>query len=380
MSLHTPPPAHNKLRRLAKRQTTINPDSSAFGKERTADDVILANETVAEPTRRRRIAAALPGAMQYKITEPSHWTKISSAHPGRPIEPVPYTGGNEFFGVNMTDAEIERMKDEYGDIRYNKNFEWMLPMFAGETFWGFLVARMRSYMTHLMMQGWKPRWYDPDNGSVILTDHIARMFGCQQCRAIRGFPSVDDSWSTRCPIDAIAPLKECMPRDAFADLYRCLHFADDFDDDEEWSDIFFDEKHVSPPMANHRRKFGEVEDAINQRWKECVTAGKALTHDESRIAGWYKNEITCGPEPKPIRTGATLHSLAVSFGLLAGYKLHARTFGGKNDGDLGMLHDNCMTIQKWINLLSLMVDDYKGAGRYITMDSVYMGDIMAQVG
>ncbi|KAL3782167.1 hypothetical protein ACHAW5_001449, partial [Stephanodiscus triporus] len=74
----------------------------------------------------------------------------------------------------------------------------------------------------------------------------------------------------------------------------------------------------------------------------CVTAGKALTHDESRIAGWYKNEITCGPEPKPIRTGATLHSLAVSFGILAGYKLHAR--------------------------------------RYITMDSAYMGDIMAQVG
>ncbi|KAL3778015.1 hypothetical protein ACHAW5_000521 [Stephanodiscus triporus] len=29
---------------------------------------------------------------------------------------------------------------------------------------------------------------------------------------------------------------------------------------------------------------------------------------------------------------------------------------------------------------SLMVEDYKGAGRYITMDSAYMGDIMAQVG
>ncbi|KAL3764758.1 hypothetical protein ACHAW5_006629 [Stephanodiscus triporus] len=111
------------------------------------------------------------------------------------------------------------------------------------------------------------------------------------------------------------------------------------------------------------KHFGEVEDAINRRWKECVTAGKALAHNESRIAGWYKNEITCGPEPKPIRTGATLHSLAVTFGILAGYKLHARTFGGKNDGDLvGMLHENCMTIQKWINLLSLMVEDYKGQG------------------
>ncbi|KAL3797759.1 hypothetical protein ACHAW5_007546 [Stephanodiscus triporus] len=98
------------------------------------------------------------------------------------------------------------------------------------------------------------------------------------------------------------------------------------------TDAEMEEKHVS--TANHRRKF------------ECVTAGKALTHDKSRIAGWYKNEITCGPDPKPIRTGATLHSLAISFGILAGYKLHARTFGGKNDGDLGMLHENCMTIQK----------------------------------
>jgi hypothetical protein len=138
-----------------------------------------------------------------------------------------------------------------------------------------------------------------------------------------------------------------MSRDAFTDIYRCLHFADDFDDDKEWSDIFFDKKHVSPGvMANHRRKFGEVEDAINRRWKECVTARKALTHDKSRIAGWYKNKITCGPEPKLIQKGANLHSLAILLGILAGYKLHARTFGGKNDGDLGMQHENCMTIQK----------------------------------
>ena len=71
-----------------------------------------------------------------------------------------------------------------------------------------------------------------------------------------------------------------------------------------------------------------------------MTAGKSLTQDESPIAGWYKSKITCGPEPKPIRTGATLHSLAVSFGILAGYKLHVRTFGGKNNGVLGMRHEN----------------------------------------
>jgi hypothetical protein len=90
--------------------------------------------------------------------------------------------------------------------------------------------------------------------------------------------------------------------------------------------------------------------------------------------------MTIGPEPKPIRMGATIHPLAVSFGILAGYKLHARTFGRRSDGDLDMCHENCETIQKWINLMSLMINKYKGKGCYVTMDSAYMGDIMAQVG
>jgi hypothetical protein len=37
-------------------------------------------------------------------------------------------------------------------------------------------------------------------------------------------------------------------------------------------------------------------------------------------------------------------------------------------------------IQKWINLMSKMIDEYKNAGRFVTMDSAYMGDIMAQIG
>ena len=90
--------------------------------------------------------------------------------------------------------------------------------------------------------------------------------------------------------------------------------------------------------------------------------------------------MTIGPEPRPIRTGATLHTLAVTYGMLAGYKLHARTFGGRSDGDLGMRHKNCETIHKWINLMSKMIDEYKNAGRFVTMDSAYMGDIMAQIG
>jgi hypothetical protein len=72
----------------------------------------------------------------------------------------------------------------------------------------------------------------------------------------------------------------------------------------------------------------------------------ALTQDKSRITGWYKFSMMIRPEPKPICTGATLHSLAVSLRILAGYKLHVRMFCGKSNGDLGMRHENCSLIQK----------------------------------
>jgi hypothetical protein len=119
------------------------------------------------------------------------------------------------------------MKDLYGNIRNNKIFDRMMPTFGntGELFWDFVVARMQAYMTHLMIEGWTPQWFDPDNGTVILLDHIARMFGCQQGRSLGGFPSIDASWSTQCPLNSNAPFKESIPRNAFTNMYRCFHFA-----------------------------------------------------------------------------------------------------------------------------------------------------------
>jgi hypothetical protein len=120
-----------------------------------------------------------------------------------------------------------------------------------------------------MIKGWTPQWFYPNNGTVILSDHVAQMFGCQQGRLLRGFLQlINASLLTQCPLDSNAPLKESMPRNAFTNMYWCFHFADDFNEDKEWSDIFFDEKHESPETAKHRRKFGEVKDAINRQWKE----------------------------------------------------------------------------------------------------------------
>ena len=38
------------------------------------------------------------------------------------------------------------------------------------------------------------------------------------------------------------------------------------------------------------------------------------------------------------------------------------------------------TTQKWVNLYNIMLDPFKGKGHNVTMDSAYMGDIMAQIG
>jgi len=233
----------------------------------------------------------------YKKTNPEHWTciKPGGRAQGRDAEPIPFSGDTEEFDVNITDEELEKLKDESGDIRFYKVMEWLLPDFDGESFWEWLAARMRNYMLYLMDEKeWKPRYYDPSVDNVILADHVTRFFGSQSSRMLRGFPSINKTWSTRESLDAIGVVKESMPKDAFRDLYRCLHFTDDWEGEEgiNWEDKYLDAKYEScPDSAKHRKKFGAVEDAFNARWKECVTFGKWLTFDESRVADWYHSPI-----------------------------------------------------------------------------------------
>ena len=67
--------------------------------------------------------------------------------------------------MKITDEELESLKDDNGDIRYYKVFEWLLPMFGpdGKTsFWEFLAARMRNYMVHIIRKKrYKPKYYNP---------------------------------------------------------------------------------------------------------------------------------------------------------------------------------------------------------------------------
>ena len=103
-----------------------------------------------------------------------------------------------------------------------------------------------------------------------------------------------------------------------------------------------------------------------------------MTADESQVAGWYKSKMTCGPKPKPIHTGATLHTLCVTHGPLSTYKVFARVYGGAKDEDpSNNKHTNTTNLQKWVNLYNLILEPLKGKWRCVTIDSVYMSDIMA---
>ena len=124
------------------------------------------------------------------------------------------------FSVKMDIEKVKGMMDANGDLRYSRIFDDLLPNVGDEHFYAYLTARAPSYMTYLMVQrkievqrNWKPRYYKPDEGLIILTDHIARFYGCQLARSNDGFPaSIDNSWSTRDPLEAVGPLKGCMPR------------------------------------------------------------------------------------------------------------------------------------------------------------------------
>ena len=98
------------------------------------------------------------------------------------------------------------------------------------------------------------------------------------------------------------------------------------------------------------------------------------------MAVWYHSPITFGLEPKPIRNGAKINSICITKVPLALYKVYVRVYGGKSDKDLSQTSTHTGKVQKRVNLLNKMLDAFRNAGHHVTMDSVYMGNIMAQIG
>jgi hypothetical protein len=117
-----------------------------------------------------------------------------------------------------------------------------------------------------------------------------------------------------------------------------------------------------------------------KRWQAIVNPGRWITTDESRVAGWYHSVMTIGPDPKPIRAGATLHTACITKGPLATYKLFARVYGGEGDDDINRRNQHTVTRLKTVLLFDFMLESFKGKGHSVVMDSAYMSDDMCLVG
>ena len=82
--------------------------------------------------------------MSYTKTPASEWSRVEDGV-GRPIEPIEW-GGDEEFSVKITDEEVESLKDDGGEIRYEKVFQWSLPRYGDnddQSIFEFQAARMR---------------------------------------------------------------------------------------------------------------------------------------------------------------------------------------------------------------------------------------------
>ena len=184
-------------------------------------------------------------------TNPDDWVllKEGSRRKNIPtIKPIPYSprlGETNLFDVLLTPAELKKVKDDFGDIRYEKVHDFLLPMIDGEHFYDWLAARMRNYMLYIIRhQGYHPRYYKPEEDKVILGHHVAQYFGIETCRMLRGFPSIEETWSSCEPLFHIGVCTESMLLGAMYDLNRCMHFTDDWEEDDGiiWEDVYLDKK------------------------------------------------------------------------------------------------------------------------------------------
>ena len=122
-------------------------------------------------------------------------------------------------------------------------------------------------MMHIVLHdGYNPRFYKPKDDHVILADHVARFFGCQHARMIRGHPSIEHSWNTRDSMFHVSLCAESMSLVAFKDMHQCLHFADDWNEDADagWEEVYLDEKVEASGTEKYRVKCVMVKDAFNK--------------------------------------------------------------------------------------------------------------------
>ena len=97
--------------------------------------------------------------------------KKGSRRKPRTIDPIPYRhrhGESKDFDISLSPEELEQVKDDFGEVRYEKVHEFLLTKIGGMKYFDWLAARMRNYMIFLIHhRGYKPRFYNPSKGKVL---------------------------------------------------------------------------------------------------------------------------------------------------------------------------------------------------------------------
>ncbi len=270
----TPPNCNNsnaaRKSKHKKRKTTINPDLF-FGAEVESGDADKDDNEGGNEMNDNDGPTVEP--IKYGMANKADWTMLINGG-GQLINPVPYTGEAEHFGIKLEDGNLDKLRNARGTIRYHKVFKWLLPAFDEDGFYEFVAVEMINDMIQIIQNStYRLSYSDPMNEKYITADHVACFFGCQLVRAIKGLLSIDDCWSTCELLDAVGTAKESMPCVAFYDMMQCMHFADDWEDEDgdEWEDTYGDMNINSPAdVAHHCCKFAIIEDAFNARWKAAV--------------------------------------------------------------------------------------------------------------
>ena len=229
-------------------------ESTTFHEYHITDQVVIEGDEEIQTAKTR-----------YTKTPASEWSKVEDGA-GRTIDPIEWVG-DEHFSVKITDEEVDQLRDINGEIRYEKVFQWCLPRFGDnddKTLFEFQAARMRNYMKKRVGEGWNPRYYT--GGKVITADHVARFYGACLGKMLTGGRSIEQIFSTREALDAVAPIKAAMTKGALEDLTACLHYSDDWEcDDGDWDDTYDDAKvEADESTASHRLKHGMLEDGYNK--------------------------------------------------------------------------------------------------------------------
>ncbi|KAL7525563.1 hypothetical protein ACHAXR_001059 [Thalassiosira sp. AJA248-18] len=114
--------------------------------------------------------------------------------------PIPFTGSNEEFSVDITEEEVASLMDANGDIRFKTVLEWTLPTFGHDNhlnLWDWQAARIRNYMLYIIEYKWyTPKYYNPVEDLVIIGNHVYRIYGMMSMgRMQSGNSPIKDLWS-----------------------------------------------------------------------------------------------------------------------------------------------------------------------------------------